>query len=654
MKVACDRIELMNELQVVTRFTSSRDERSATPAVVLGASAGRLGVLGVLLRAEASELCIAEDERKLWVSDGIDADVEREGAVVVSATLLLDFLEKVQGSVVEIAEADAKHEVVVKGRDETLRLRTYAAQAGRRSGPPAPVALPEAEETKDRESPERTGLTAVQHSVGATSDLIAHPLLLGAVSLLLLGTAFISIPTGVREAVLIVSAAVAALIPVAAAWRSGDFDIVEIGVVVGLAYLALFPLRAVVVLAGLDPAANAQVLDASAVIKQKALIFVALGLLAGAVGYLSPLGARLGRHIRVPAVSVVEAPTLMPSLAIFAVGILAEAVVLAMNDFPGRLAVLAGRASGVVSGATVFVLVGLCLLARSAAINRRRVDIAALICAVCATVLVGLFGQFKEIAILGLIAPLLMWHLSMSRGVRARWFVLPAILVIFVIFPVVTVARWASQTVGSTNPARVAPAFVDQALRHDWVTKQPRKFRPYDPVVLPLAVASHRLYGYESLTLAIRYTPSEIPYLEGATLQNLAAGLVPRVLWPGKPKIGIGYWFSVNYWGTPPGVPIVPQTITHPGELYIDFGIAGVIVGLAILGLWYRFAWEATRPRESATAALLYTLVFVTVIDVDRDLPLVYVTLVQRLATATVLIALIEGVRRLVASRCNG
>jgi len=654
MKVACDRVELMNELQVITRFTASRDERSATPAVVLGATAGRLGVLGVLLRAEASELCIAEHERESWVSDGIEADVEREGAVVVSATLLLDFLEKIQDSVVEIAEADIEREVLVKSRDETLRLQTYAAQAARPPEPLAPVSLAQAEDTKHREPPQRARRSPARRLLPAATGLITHPLLLGAVSLLLLGTAFISMPTSIREGFLIVSAAVAALVPVAAAWRSSGFDIVELGVVVGIAYLALFPLRAVVVLGGLDPAANAHVLDANAVIKQKALIFIALGLLAGAVGYLSPLGAGLGRHVRVPAVSVVEAPTLIPSLALFVVGILAEAVVLVMNTFPGRFAVLAGRASGVVSATTVFVLVGLCLLARSAVINRRRVDIAALICAVCVTVLVGLFGQFKEIAILGLIAPLLMWHLSKSRGVRARWFVLPAILVIFVIFPVVTVARWASLTVGSNNPVRVAPAFFDQAIDHNWVTKDEQRFRPYDPLVQPLAVASHRLYGYESLALAIRYTPSEIPYLEGATLNNLAAGLVPRVLWPGKPKIGIGYWFSVNYWGTPPGVPVVPQTITHPGELYIDFGIAGIIVGLAILGLWYRFAWEATRPRESATAALLYTLVFVTVIDVDRDLPLVYVTLIQRLITATLLIALIECFRRLIASRRSG
>jgi hypothetical protein len=650
MKVACNRLELMNELQVITRFTASRDERGQTPAVVLGATAGRLGVLGVLLRAEASELCIAEHERDSWVSDGIEANVEREGAVVVSATLLLDFLEKVRDSVVEIEEAEPEREVVVKSQDDTLRLQTYAAQT--RNAPEARRQEPlnRAEAPDHLALPERSA----KPSLRRVPAMLVDPFFVGAIALLLLCTAFISMPTGLREGFLVVAAAAAALIPVAAARRSSDFDIVELGVVVGLAYFVLFPVRAIAVFAGLDPAANAGVLDASAVIKQKALIFIALGLLAAGIGYLSPLGAWLGRQIHVPAISVVEVPTLMPSLAVFAIGIGAEAIVLAMNTFPGRLGVFAGRLSGIVSGTTVFVLVGLCLLARSAALNRRRIDIGAAICAVCVTILVGLFGQFKEIAILALVSPLLMWHLSTRGGVRARWFVLPAVLVIFVIFPAVTVARWTSQSVESTNPLRVAPAFVDQALHHDWITSGPRTFRPYDPLVQPLAVASHRLYGYDSLALAIRYTPSEIPYLEGATLQNLASGFVPRILWPDKPKIGIGYWFSVNYWGTPPGVPVVPQTITHPGELYVDFGIGGVMVGLAILGLWYRFAWEATRPRESATAALLYTLIFVTVIDVDRDLPLVYVTLVQRLVTATLLIALIEGGRRLIASRRHG
>jgi hypothetical protein len=652
MKVACDRDQLVSELQVITRFTAARAEASQTPAVVLGATAERLGVLGVLLRADASELCIAEHEPESWVSDGIDANVDREGAVVVSATLLLDFLEKVQDSVVEIEEAE--HEVLVKSRDETLRLQTYAAQAARVSEPHVPAPPTEAKAARHPERPRGAPRTQLPRVLAATTGLITHPLALGAVALVLLGTAFISMPTSVREGFLIVSAAIAALVPVTAAWRSGGFDIVELGVVVGIAYLALFPVRAVVVLAGFDPAANAHVLDASPVVKQKALIFITLGLLAGAFAYLSPISAWLGKRINIPAVPVVENPSLLPSSAVFAIGIAAEAIVLANNAFPGRLAVAAGRLSGVFSGTTVFVLVGLCLITRSAVISRRPRSIVVLLCAVLITVLVGLFGQFKEIAILALVSPVLMWHLSKRRGVRARWFVLPAVLVVFLIFPLVTIARWSSLAVGSTNPLRVAPAFLDQAVHHDWVTKQERALHPYDPLMQPLAVTSHRLYGYESLALAIRYTPSEIPYLEGATLQNLAAGLVPRVLWPEKPEIGTGYWFSVNYWGTPPGVPVVPQTITHPGELYIDFGITGIIVGLAILGLWYRFAWEATRPRESATAALLYTLILVTVVDVDRDLPLVYVTLVQRVVTAALLIALIEAARRLITSRRNG
>jgi hypothetical protein len=149
------------------------------------------------------------------------------------------------------------------------------------------------------------------------------------------------------------------------------------------------------------------------------------------------------------------------------------------------------------------------------------------------------------------------------------------------------------------------------------------------------------------MVLALRYTPSNIPYQEGATLQNLASGLVPRVLWPGKPTIGIGYWFGVNYWRPPSQVRVAPQAITHPGEFYIDFGVAGVIVGLALLGLFYRFIWESLRPHESATVALLYTILFLTVVVVDRDLPLVYVTLVQRLVVTGILLLVLVAAARI-------
>jgi hypothetical protein len=143
------------------------------------------------------------------------------------------------------------------------------------------------------------------------------------------------------------------------------------------------------------------------------------------------------------------------------------------------------------------------------------------------------------------------------------------------------------------------------------------------------------------------YTPKEIPFQHGATLRNLASGLVPRVLWPDKPTVGIGYWFAQSYWGTPAGVREVPQSVTHLGELWIDFGWAGVAVGMAILGVWYRFLYSALRPRESGTGAILYVIALLTVLPVDRDFPLVYITLIQRLAFVALLFGAVALIGRL-------
>jgi hypothetical protein len=218
--------------------------------------------------------------------------------------------------------------------------------------------------------------------------------------------------------------------------------------------------------------------------------------------------------------------------------------------------------------------------------------------------------------------------------------------VLFLVFVVVQIARLASERIHSSNPISVARALPSQAIYREWLTGAPRPFRPWTPVKEAPVVLSHRLYGFDSMTLAVSRTPRTIPFQHGATLENFAQGLVPRIVWAGKPTIGIGFWFAVNYWGAERGVPTVPQSVTHPAELWIDFGWWGVLIGLALLGVWYRFAYAALRPRESGTGAVVYTVVFLTVIVVDRDIPLVYVTLVQRLAVVALVVAALELYRR--------
>jgi hypothetical protein len=144
-----------------------------------------------------------------------------------------------------------------------------------------------------------------------------------------------------------------------------------------------------------------------------------------------------------------------------------------------------------------------------------------------------------------------------------------------------------------------------------------------------------------------------MPHQDGRTLALLAAGLIPRALWPEKPPVGLGSWFAEHYWNTPFGVQEVPQAIGHPAELWIDFGLLGVIAGLAVLGFGYRFVVAAVRPGTGATAVVVYTVVLVTVLSVDRDLPLVYVSLGQRLAALAALMVPLLALERLIDRRSS-
>lgn len=467
-------------------------------------------------------------------------------------------------------------------------------------------------------------------------------------SLLLLVVGLLPLPHAVRALSLVAAAAVASLIPLLDARYRGRGGSLEVGVLVGLACLVLFPLRALVVLLDLDPLENVRVDLAPFADVRRTLVVATLGILAGSLAYVAPLGSRLGGGLTLPRVRVAETPGVRLPLALFVVGLTAQATVLAGQRVSSVASFLAGRTSGLISGATVLLMLGLALLARRAASTRDPRAARLLLGAVALTLVASLFGQFKEVAVLAVGAPTVTWLLTTPTRIRGRWLG-AAGATLLVMFALVSMARHASARIDSSNPARVATALPEQAVSYSWTSGGPRSLRPWTPVTETLSLVSHRLYGYDSLALAVTYTPAVVPHQNGDTLANLAAGLVPRIVWESKPAIGIGYWFAETYWGTPPGVDEVPQSVTHLGELWIDFGWLGVILGAAILGVWYRFVYTALNPRSSGTGAIVYTIVLLTILPVDRDLPLVYVTLVQRLVFVGLVLGAAAVLSRLAA-----
>ena len=123
------------------------------------------------------------------------------------------------------------------------------------------------------------------------------------------------------------------------------------------------------------------------------------------------------------------------------------------------------------------------------------------------------------------------------------------------------------------------------------------------------AIGGRNFDMMDNLVSVLYYTPSPLPYLLGSSYLHFFVNYVPRGLWPGKPK-GIDSILAekIYGWGMG-GAP--PGTI---GELYFNFQLPGVLMGMALFGFFARCVWTyARRERRHPFLALFFgaTLVFI-------------------------------------------
>jgi len=84
-------------------------------------------------------------------------------------------------------------------------------------------------------------------------------------------------------------------------------------------------------------------------------------------------------------------------------------------------------------------------------------------------------------------------------------------------------------------------------------------------------------------------------FLRGSTLEYLGFAFVPRFLWPAKPKIAKGAWFAYRIGEAlvrPDGTYSNSINMTVPGELYLNFGWVGVVVGSYLFGVLLALFWS--------------------------------------------------------------
>jgi hypothetical protein len=96
----------------------------------------------------------------------------------------------------------------------------------------------------------------------------------------------------------------------------------------------------------------------------------------------------------------------------------------------------------------------------------------------------------------------------------------------------------------------------------------------------------------------------------GQTMEYLVYAFIPRALWPQKPNVSRGSWYTVELGAAESEESATTASaLTAEGELYWNFGLPGMICGMALLGwLIARLLWRLAGidPRTSPVCMLAF------------------------------------------------
>jgi hypothetical protein len=125
------------------------------------------------------------------------------------------------------------------------------------------------------------------------------------------------------------------------------------------------------------------------------------------------------------------------------------------------------------------------------------------------------------------------------------------------------------------------------------------------PAVAQQTVLS-RLTTFNQLSQVGRVV-REDGFLTGQTLEYLAFAFIPRFLWPEKPTIAKGAWWALRIGQAnvhADGSISNSVNMTIPGELYLNFGWLGVLVGCVGFGAFLAILWDRARFWDGARNTL--------------------------------------------------
>ncbi len=188
------------------------------------------------------------------------------------------------------------------------------------------------------------------------------------------------------------------------------------------------------------------------------------------------------------------------------------------------------------------------------------------------------------------------------RTIPWTFLVVLLLILLFVIFPVYNTYRWSNPT-----ESKVTRMVSTVQTIQTWDSTTYLRYT--------LQTFKRRMAMINSVAVVVRDTGRWVPYANGRTiLMPTLVYFIPRILWPDKPVTAGGREFGRVFRVTNQITRDTYIAPTLPGELYWNFDLPGIIIGMALIGmamraLYRRYAeGEALDPVNRAVHILVIVM----------------------------------------------
>jgi hypothetical protein len=220
-----------------------------------------------------------------------------------------------------------------------------------------------------------------------------------------------------------------------------------------------------------------------------------------------------------------------------------------------------------------------------------------------------------------------------GRRVRLRTLFGAGLVTVLLVFP--TVNAYRSTVAVSTADATGNVSNFVQTLRDLREHLSDGSIADYFQLSLDNLMA--RSTGVDSLSLVMKYGGGPELRRRADYLLIPAFAFIPRILWPTKPTGGPAVQFGRVFIlsSEEASNSYTSFGIYHMGDLYLNFSLPGVIIGMFILGAVYRFTYEyltpAAGPHWKGRIFIYLFSLWVMMNGFEGDIPTVYGNLLKSL-----------------------